>query len=51
MQQASRISDYTVFFSTDESRIGQLVEFGLTPKIFTEAIQDRTRDYVAGRFG
>ncbi|HEY9614379.1 MAG TPA: phosphate ABC transporter ATP-binding protein PstB [Allocoleopsis sp.] len=51
MQQASRISDYTAFFSTDESRIGQLVEFGLTPKIFTEAIQDRTRDYVAGRFG
>ncbi|AFZ19960.1 phosphate ABC transporter ATP-binding protein PstB [Allocoleopsis franciscana] len=51
MQQASRISDYTAFFSTDESRIGQLVEFGLTPKIFTEAIQERTRDYVAGRFG
>lgn len=51
MQQASRISDYTAFFSTDESRIGHLVEFGLTPKIFTEATQDRTRDYVAGRFG
>ena len=51
MQQASRVSDYTAFFSTDESRIGQLVEFGLTPKIFTEAIQVRTRDYVAGRFG
>ncbi len=51
MQQASRISDYTAFFSTDESRIGHLVEFGLTPKMFTEATQDRTRDYVAGRFG
>lgn len=51
MQQASRVSDYTAFFSTDESRIGQLVEFGSTPKIFTDASHPRTRDYVAGRFG
>lgn len=51
MQQASRVSDYTAFFSTDESRIGQLVEFGPTPKIFTGATQNRTRDYVEGRFG
>lgn len=51
MQQASRVSDYTAFFSTDESRIGQLVEFGPTPKIFTGAIENRTRDYVEGRFG
>lgn len=51
MQQASRVSDYTAFFSTDESRIGQLVEFGPTPKIFTGATQTRTRDYVEGRFG
>lgn len=51
MQQASRVSDYTAFFSTDESRIGQLVEFGLTPKIFTGALESRTRDYVEGRFG
>ncbi len=51
MQQASRVSDYTAFFSTDESRIGQLVEFGPTPRIFTGATQIRTRDYVEGRFG
>jgi phosphate transport system ATP-binding protein len=51
MQQASRVSDYTAFFSTDESRIGQLVEFGPTPRIFTGATQPRTRDYVEGRFG
>ena len=49
MQQASRLSDYTAFFSTDESRIGQLVEFGPTPKIFTGGTQPRTRDYVEGR--
>jgi phosphate transport system ATP-binding protein len=51
MQQASRVSDYTAFFSTDESRIGYLVEFALTTKLFTEATQASTRDYVAGRFG
>lgn len=51
MQQASRVSDYTAFFSTDESRIGQLVEFGPTPRLFTGASQPRTRDYVEGRFG
>lgn len=51
MQQASRISDYTAFFSTDESRIGQIIEFGKTVQIFTAATHPRTRDYVEGRFG
>jgi phosphate transport system ATP-binding protein len=51
MQQASRVSDYTAFFSTDESRIGQMVEFGATYQIFREAADPRTRDYVEGRFG
>ena len=51
MQQASRVSDYTAFFSTDESRIGQIIEFGPTPRLFTAATHPRTRDYVEGRFG
>jgi len=51
MQQASRISDYTAFFSTDESRIGQIIEFGKTVQMFTAATHPRTRDYVEGRFG
>ncbi len=51
MQQASRVSDFTGFFNTDESRIGQMVEFGPTEKIFRAAEDERTRDYVAGRFG
>ncbi len=51
MQQASRVSDYTAFFSTDESRIGQMIEFGPTAHIFTAATNPRTRDYVEGRFG
>ncbi|MDC0835799.1 phosphate ABC transporter ATP-binding protein PstB [Geitlerinema sp. CS-897] len=51
MQQASRVSDYTAFFNTDESRIGRLVEFGPTVQIFTCAANSSTRDYVEGRFG
>ncbi|WP_246605485.1 phosphate ABC transporter ATP-binding protein PstB [Sphaerospermopsis torques-reginae] len=51
MQQATRVSDFTAFFSTDESRIGQMVEFGATGQIFRNPLDERTRDYVAGRFG
>ncbi|MBN1875989.1 MAG: phosphate ABC transporter ATP-binding protein [Anaerolineae bacterium] len=51
MQQASRVSDYTAFFYTDESRCGQLVEFDETQKIFTNPEDRRTEDYITGRFG
>ncbi len=51
MQQAARISDYTAFFSTDESRIGHMVEFGQTKQIFSMPVDQRTNDYVSGRFG
>jgi phosphate transport system ATP-binding protein len=51
MQQASRVSDYTAFFNTDESRIGKMVEYDQTAKIFTNASNSATRDYVAGLFG
>jgi len=51
LQQASRVADYTAFFNIDENLIGCLVEFDSTSKIFSEAEQQSTRDYVAGRFG
>lgn len=51
MQQAARVSDFTAFFSTDESRIGQMVEFGITEQIFNKPVDSRTHDYVSGRFG
>jgi phosphate transport system ATP-binding protein len=51
MQQATRVSDFTAFFSTDESRIGQMVEFGETRQIFRNPLDTRTHDYVSGRFG
>ncbi len=51
MQQASRVSDYTAFFNTDESRIGFLVEFGKTEDIFINPTNKQTEDYISGRFG
>ncbi len=51
MQQASRVSNYTAFFSTDESRIGRMIEMGPTAQIFMAANHHSTRDYIEGRFG
>jgi phosphate transport system ATP-binding protein len=51
MQQASRVSDSTAFFSMDENRSGYLVEAGPTPMIFTSPKESLTESYVAGRFG
>jgi len=51
MQQASRVSDYTAFMLAEEDRIGRLVEFGPTSKIFTNPTERRTEDYITGRFG
>ncbi len=46
MQQAARVSDYTAFFY-----MGELVEFGETEQIFTSPSQNRTEEYITGRFG
>ena len=51
MQQAGRVSDFTAFFYTDETRTGQLVEFDETKTIFTNPHDRRTEDYITGRFG
>jgi phosphate transport system ATP-binding protein len=51
MQQASRVSDYTAFFNTDESRIGRMIEFDSTTKMFQNPTQTSTKDYITGRFG
>jgi len=51
MQQAGRVSDYTAFFYTDETRTGRLVEFDETKTIFTNPHDKRTEDYITGRFG
>ena len=46
MQQAARISDETAFFL-----LGELIEKGLTKKIFTTPSNNKTEDYITGRFG
>ena len=46
MQQAVRVSDYTAFFL-----LGELVEFGKTDDIFSQPKDQRTEDYITGRFG
>jgi phosphate transport system ATP-binding protein len=51
MQQAARVSDYTAFFMMGEAREGYLVEYGETRQIFTNPKDERTEDYITGRFG
>jgi phosphate transport system ATP-binding protein len=51
MQQASRVSQMTAFFSLGEDRAGYLVEYADTAQIFTNPRQQLTEDYVSGRFG
>jgi phosphate transport system ATP-binding protein len=46
MQQAARVSDETAFFY-----MGELVEVGATEQIFTNPREQRTEDYVTGKFG
>ncbi len=56
MQQAARVADMTAFFSVEvhedgAGRNGILVEYDQTSKIFTNPSDQRTEDYVTGRFG
>jgi phosphate transport system ATP-binding protein len=46
MQQAARVSQRTAFF-----HLGELIEFGNTSEIFTNPREQRTRDYITGRYG
>ncbi|MGI9171344.1 MAG: phosphate ABC transporter ATP-binding protein PstB [Candidatus Nanopelagicus sp.] len=50
MQQAARVSDYTGFFLSDGGP-GRLIEVGSTSQIFSNPKEQRTEDYVSGRFG
>jgi phosphate transport system ATP-binding protein len=46
MQQAARVSDRTAFFC-----MGELIEYDLTDKLFTNPSKKATEDYITGRFG
>ena len=51
MQQASRVSDHTAFFLAGAERVGELIEYGPTQRLFTNPQDKRTEDYITGRFG
>ena len=56
MQQAARVSDRTAFLivelsASEKERWGQLVEYDVTDKIFTNPTDKRTEDYVTGKVG
>ena len=56
MQQAARVSDMTAFFTAEvhedqDRRTGILVEYDRTEQIFTNPTDERTENYVTGRFG
>jgi phosphate transport system ATP-binding protein len=56
MQQAARVSDMCAFFTTEvnevsDARTGILVEYDRTEKVFSNPADERTENYVTGRFG
>jgi ABC-type phosphate transport system ATPase subunit len=56
MQQATRVSDRTAFYSVlrdeqNDTRTGVLVEYGTTQQIFEDPHDSRTQAYVTGRMG
>jgi phosphate transport system ATP-binding protein len=56
MQQAARVSDRTAFYTAEldpktDQRTGLLVEYGATSKIFSNPSDERTENYITGRFG
>ena len=51
MQQAQRVSQHCAFFLAAEDQPGRIVESGPTEKVFAQPDDERTLDYVQGRFG
>ena len=57
MQQALRVSDMTAFYNAEiqenaaGGKVGYLVEYDKTEKIFNSPVQKATQDYISGRFG
>jgi phosphate transport system ATP-binding protein len=51
MQQAGRVSDYTVFITLGDNGAGMVAEAGPTSEIFTAPANPQTEEYITGRFG
>lgn len=51
MEQAARISDMSAFMMIDDDKVGTLVEYATTQEIFSTPRDQRTEDYITGRYG
>jgi len=51
MQQAARVSQRCAFMLMGDDRAGELIEFGPTDRLFNNPTDQRTADYIDGRFG
>jgi phosphate transport system ATP-binding protein len=51
MQQAQRVADSTAFFLAENGNPGEVVEFDSTENVFIRPKDERTNEYVNGRFG
>ena len=51
MQQAARVSDHCAFLLMGQDRAGEIIEVAPTAKLFGDPTDQRTKDYVQGRFG
>ncbi len=51
MSQASRVSDYTAFYMVDDHRTGYLEEYGKTADLFLNPKNEKTEQYISGKFG
>jgi len=51
MEQARRVSDMAAFIMIDNEKIGRLVEYSPTTEMFIRPVDNRTEEYISGRFG
>lgn len=51
MQPMAPVSEMTAFLMMAQDRAGELIEYDLTSRIFTKPQDERTEQYITGRFG
>lgn len=51
MQPVAPVSEMTAFLMMAQDRAGELIEYDLTSRIFTKPQDERTEQYITGRFG
>jgi phosphate transport system ATP-binding protein len=51
MEQARRVSDWSLFLMIKDDKVGRLVEYNTTQEVFGSPKDERTYNYISGRFG